>query len=319
MNFLLENDSYQAEMQEFLNLNKIELTEVVKSDENSDKISEKEQEERKKIFEEYDKGNLSDEDRRGKLFETAQKYKHLIPEPTKFQEYTLGQGEGGKNYKEFLLTLPVKETIIEGRYNYTARNEKGSVKGGVVSEADLPYVKESLESEGFVFTSKPLTENKEGFYKSSHWQEPNVVAHFRGDERMTVDGQKTFHIAEIQSDWHQDGRKKGYKSDVDIKKFPSNYSVTKKGREYFAVNEKGEIFIRSVSDTENGAKINYLRQNIDSEKGVPNAPFKKSWHELTFRRALKYAVDNGFDALTFDIGETSAERYELTKLSKHLL
>jgi hypothetical protein len=46
-------------------------------------------------------------------------------------------------------------------------------------------------------------------YKSSHWDEPNILAHVRMNDR-TIDGKKSLHLEEIQSDWHQQGRDKGY-------------------------------------------------------------------------------------------------------------
>jgi len=48
-----------------------------------------------------------------------------------------------------------------------------------------------------------------GNYQSSHWHEPNVVAHLRMSDRSTPEGQKVLHLEELQSDWGQDARKKG--------------------------------------------------------------------------------------------------------------
>ena len=47
--------------------------------------------------------------------------------------------------------------------------------------------------------------------KSSHWDEPNVLAHARVNDREIPGVGKSLHIEEIQSDWHQAGRKQGYK------------------------------------------------------------------------------------------------------------
>lgn len=48
-------------------------------------------------------------------------------------------------------------------------------------------------------------------YSSSHWSEPDVVAHLRTKERLTPDGKRILHVEEIQSDWGQAGRDKGFK------------------------------------------------------------------------------------------------------------
>lgn len=40
-------------------------------------------------------------------------------------------------------------------------------------------------------------------YRSSHFDEPNILAHVRFNERTGVDGERILHIEEVQSDWHQ--------------------------------------------------------------------------------------------------------------------
>jgi hypothetical protein len=50
-------------------------------------------------------------------------------------------------------------------------------------------------------------------FESSHFDEPNILAHMRVTDR-TIDGKKTLFVEEIQSDWHQAGRKKGYASEA---------------------------------------------------------------------------------------------------------
>ncbi len=60
----------------------------------------------------------------------------------------------------------------------------------------------------------------EDFKKGSHFDEPNIVAFLRVDDRdLMVDGQtkNTYFIDEFQSDWHQAGRKQGYKIGTDLK------------------------------------------------------------------------------------------------------
>ena len=46
---------------------------------------------------------------------------------------------------------------------------------------------------------------------------------------------------------------------------------------------------------------------------VPDAPFDKNWHELAMKRMLRYAAENGYDAIAWTKGEQQAERYSLTK------
>ena len=55
--------------------------------------------------------------------------------------------------------------------------------------------------------------NKKSAYMSSHWDESNVVAHIRVNDRRDADGKRVLFVEEIQSDWAQKGRKEGFASD----------------------------------------------------------------------------------------------------------
>lgn len=50
---------------------------------------------------------------------------------------------------------------------------------------------------------------------STHWDQPNVVAHVRFMEKKDADGRRVLFIEEVQSDWHQKGRDQGYETKVD--------------------------------------------------------------------------------------------------------
>jgi hypothetical protein len=47
-------------------------------------------------------------------------------------------------------------------------------------------------------------------FRQSHWNESNVLVHVRFDERLDTDGNKVMFLHEIQSDWGQKGRKRGF-------------------------------------------------------------------------------------------------------------
>lgn len=52
---------------------------------------------------------------------------------------------------------------------------------------------------------------------------------------------------------------------------------------------------------------------IPEVQSVPDAPFKKNWHELALKRAIKEAADNGYERLSWTPGEAQAARYDLSK------
>jgi hypothetical protein len=65
------------------------------------------------------------------------------------------------------------------------------------------------------------------------------------------------------------------------------------------------------------AKFDALSKELKAAKngseGVPDAPFKKSWHELALKRMIREAAEKGYDRLSWTPGEAQAARYDLSK------
>ena len=51
---------------------------------------------------------------------------------------------------------------------------------------------------------------RETQFRSSHFDQPNILAHVRFNERTDADGKRVLFIEELQSDWAQKGRKEGF-------------------------------------------------------------------------------------------------------------
>ena len=251
----------------------------------------------------------------------------------KFPEYTL---PGGENYRELLLTLPPKavqrtpeaiEKLAATLYETYERRGGDPPWERLAPDVQQIY-RERAQEKSF------LAENP-NLYRSSHWEEPNVLAHVRFDDRVT-DGKKTLHVAEIQSDWHQAGRKRGYDSEAerarDLTELPQGWTVEKISHKtltgfedrrwidrYVVKDPTGDIFNRDINRESaiNGA-INRINDAARQRRGivgspVPDAPFKTTWPELSLKRIIRYAAEHGYDRLSWDTGETNAERYSLAK------
>ena len=143
-------------------------------------------------------------------------------------------------------------------------------------------------------------------YKSAHWRnERNVLAHTRMDTRRDKEGRKILHVAEVQSDWHQSGRKRGYntKPNIEIKE------ETRDGRTVFAVYVNGK---RELSYPTREKAEQYAPEQRNT-KAIPDAPFKKDWPVMAIKRLLRYAAEHDYDRLTWDVGATSTKRYDLSQ------
>jgi hypothetical protein len=231
--------------------------------------------------------------------------------PTKFSAYTLPMGE---NYREMLFTLPSKEDTgvksKEGRLT--------EIRARLEEIRNLPASEVGAEEQRLWAEQGRLQKSNiyEGKYASPHWDEPNVLAHVRFNDRVDADGKKVLFIEEVQSDWHQEGKKKGYTKPLRIEEYTidSEEAAEISGRPigtkmFMALDEEGHLYA-SGPKREN---VEQTGNNLYAAQTVPPAPFSKTWPELVMKRMLRWASENGYDRIAFTTGEQQAERYDLSK------
>ena len=215
---------------------------------------------------------------------------------TKFSTYTL---PGGENYREKLYTLPVKAKGSYDDFMGWASNKYGD-KFLDFTDDKILQIKKQYDHEKILSASSDA-------YKSSHWDEPNVLAHTRLNDRIDAEGRKHLFVEEIQSDWHQAGRKKGYKGEQNPKSF-------------FGYSDK---YWDSLTDAEKElAKKDMIKTRSEQgfkESGVPDAPMKKTWHEFVSKNLLNDAAKGGYDNVSWTTGAQQAERYDLSKSVDNVL
>ncbi|PPD48391.1 MAG: hypothetical protein CTY14_02190 [Methylotenera sp.] len=244
----------------------------------------------------------------------------LRKDPTKYSKYTV---EGGTNYKELLLTLPIKESMLPKGYevfeksagNWAVKMPDGLVLGGWA------------DREGAIRSQMSQDESKA--YTSGHFTQKNILAHVRFDERTDADGNKVLFINEIQSDYGQDGKKRGFKlTDAEISSM-KGYSLAVKieelnrdwrgDRTSKAEQDKGwaEVEAEKQSKGITDADIKAAKEAIDRNVvALPRAPFvtkTDAWVSLAMKRMVRYAAENGFDKVAFISGEQAADLYDLSK------
>lgn len=245
--------------------------------------------------------------------------------PTKFGTYTM---PGGKDYRELLLTLPSDNInarverfakakgindIGEAYRRYHA--ERSTLPPGykIVEQAkrgsdEMEYFLQKPDGSGYGLFAENMQAatdrawsilSQEGAIKDasrddftrSHWDEPNVLAHVRFNDRTDAQGRRVLFIEEIQSDWHQKGRKEGY-ADPERRKYIENK---------LAENQP-------LTDQEEADRLEMLK-----DRAVPDAPFKKTWPTLAMKRMIRWAAENGYDRIAWAPGQIQNDRYSLEK------
>jgi hypothetical protein len=250
--------------------------------------------------------------------------------------------KGGSNYREILLKLPQSytEKDFHRLLMLEAEQRRGDLTPAQIKEmADLQAKKQTAASN----------------YSSGHWDDPNVLAHMRVQDRMIaqppqkgfyvvnktsgrqsdmfdtpeqlqayvetlpesirnnvtmaqgerkVPPRKVLQVEEIQSDWHQAGRKKGYASEENPMRMTGE-AIPLGDKTYGVRWQDGSV------DT-----LGYGKHHAETiaQEGkltgvVPDAPFKKNWHELAMKRLLNYAADKGYDGIAITPGSEHFKRY----------
>lgn len=211
------------------------------------------------------------------------------PEPQYDQDdYVL---PGGDNYRELLLTLPQRGLTPRERDQkmwHEANARRGDIDPKALAELEALKRKE---------------QGTPGDYQSSHWRDhPNVLAHVRMSDRRGPNGEKILHVEEIQSDWHQEGRKKGYREGQEPFDPMKAQRIKDKIFERF---DSGEIDLN-----QRNALLDQLGDWQENGRKVPDAPFKKNWHELAMKHVLGLAARGGYDGIAITPGDEQAKRWD---------
>ena len=244
-------------------------------------------------------------------------------------DYTL---PGGENYREVMLELPIRQLPEELRPNTWAKANGVDLQavGRRGTDASERYAK-AIEDAKQEFGDRNFTEG--------HWDDPNAFAHLRLNDRVDVDGKKMTLIEEVQSDWHQKGRARGYNQE-------ENRSLQNKAKgEYTALASQAYELITNLNpelvgrpagelinlaresayaerhnliDTASRTALAPLIKKVDAankkikdtrEGPVPDAPMKDTWYQTAIRKAVKDAIDSGSDRVAITTGDRQVQRF----------
>ncbi len=317
----------REELAEFVRANQVEVQETVLGEGGSDMQA---------VLDEYAEDifdqpfdDLSADEQARVESEAAEDSRLKYSDPTKFSGYQL---PGGQNYRELLLTMPEKKPTqaFGGKSAATMLFENDMVEKYGGDARGFPSVYNRLtpdEVDRYEMYSRgdrnsaksdSLKADRERNFKSSHFDQPNILAHVRFNERTDADGKRVLFVEEVQSDWHQAGRKHGYVGTTrSLKEIVADMdAVTRELR------ARTGRYASEDGDWESNSDLMTRRDALDAEGasarsskagGVPDAPLKREWPLTAMKRMIRYASENGFDRIAWTTGDQQAARYDLSK------
>lgn len=227
---------------------------------------------------------------------------------TKYGNYTL---PGGSNYRELLLRLP-RQINTEG-YTITGSGNQWYLRGPDNEIIEAFGTEEEVRS----VIGNRAANGDTSIFQSSHFEQPNIVSHIRVNDRVDADGAKVLFVEELQSDWAQEGRKRGFK--LTPEQIEQNQQqLNQLAKQILALRGQGITdqadprFLELQNLTQQRRQL----QSLQTEARTPIAPFvtdTKGWLSLSLKRILYYAAENEYDKVAFISGKQSADRYSLSK------
>lgn len=290
---------------------------------------------------------------------------------TEMPEYAGYTISGGTNYREILFRLPKNDgnfapitelpagyEVIEDSRNVNQKYGVTMIDGssgriiGTLQKTEAKAIEEALV---IINLRDRRNAREEAEYEAPHYsgeKSQNLLASVRANDRVGPNGEKILFIEEIQSDWHQQGRKDGYvPSQADRNKMLEDINSAR--QEVYEVRSDAVAAIslkydflgfRTVGeavsnirnnddwasrwDVQDEADISLINKYVktkddlaqledtlqQSRKKTPDAPFKgNAWVELSVKKILRLAAEGGYDQVAWTNGQQQADRYSLSK------
>jgi hypothetical protein len=236
---------------------------------------------------------------------------------TQYAKYVL---PGGHDYTETLIHLPANTSSPKIRVDKAF--EIADANGTVLASGTMPIPARTLEklsnNPDWVvreFDQPNLSDvlRDPSNFASGHFDEPNVVAHLRTNIKTTPDNNEVLFLEELQSDWAQQGRKKGFGSGVTIKPDANGFfRAYDNNGNTIELRVNGERF--SALNSEEAVRAALPTSYVP--KGIPHGPYVEDtgdWTALGLKKAIERAVDEGQSHLAWTTGAQQADRYNLAK------
>lgn len=164
-----------------------------------------------------------------------------------------------------------------------------------------------------ILVKLPETNEKNNFW-SSHWDDPNVLLHIRGDTRK-IEGVDAFFMDELQSDLHATGRESGYRGDTSTPlaqartRLEAWYDKEGIPRDATIIADPFTEKLKAAGLYDDWKLVTYKKDGTRRGRPVLDAPFKKSWVGLGLKVALQEAIKRGHTRFAWAGGHIQKARW----------
>jgi len=207
--------------------------------------------------------------------------------------------------------LRIRQHEIEfGNYSHEGSAEFGQY---VNLGADMSTYKETI-----ITAESPSNM----FFEGGHYDADDVVLHLRTTERIDSAGEKVLFIEELQSDWAEEGFKRGFvkgsekKHYKDIKDLNEELGAAMKARDEFLEKNgwkmsfdtpmrKDDLHPVSSSNVPSEIKdvvqkVDKIREKLRTQQNlVAPMPMKDKWMQLGMKRAIQMAINGGVNRIAW--------------------
>ena len=240
---------------------------------------------------------------------------------TKFESYVT---PGGENYKEMLITAPGTPQV------FTDHHYRGEVAPGENLIAHARFNDRTIDNKKILFIEEVQSDlhqagRKQGYVPKDAnapetLQQVEILRQQKANILEQIEKAKAERAFTRVDDASMGGATKVEVIDPSTDQIIKTYKLT--GNATQKANIIGEAAVYADDwNKDNGITdaITNLTRDSDTisrqildakgEGKIADAPFKKNWYELTMKRLIKYAIDNGYDGIAFTTGEMQVLRY----------
>lgn len=210
--------------------------------------------------------------------------------------------------------LEAIQLLVDGEAISPARAKK---EGADINEPTgktfwKKYKVEGGENYREVLLTLPNLKGEKFTYDTHFRGHENFVAHARITDRLDAQGRKTLFIEEIQSDWHQQGREKGYADPtLEAKNEALRTQRTQLAKQMDALKDQESDAYGELKDKHRAITSEMIALEKQMGDAVPDAPFKNTdaWAALVMKRLIRMAVEQGYQAVAWTPADVHVDRW----------